>query len=178
LVFCAAVGAAGVPVKVGEASGANPEIEAPDGIVTVPVKVGLASGARLVSVGCTWSARDQVEAVPTAATPFISGVDVPAEDATITLVPSARISSVDPWSTIIPVPAEVLTVTVNAPVVVLRTLQKPLFGTTRVAADARVPLTTIIIPPYCAAVSVVEPPVVLTVPTPDIAVLTNDVVAS
>jgi len=39
------VGRVGVPVKVGEARGANPEIEAPDGMVTVPVKVGLARGA-------------------------------------------------------------------------------------------------------------------------------------
>ena len=36
------VGTVTVPVKVGEASGAKPEIEAPEGIVTVPVKVGLA----------------------------------------------------------------------------------------------------------------------------------------
>ena len=39
------VGSVGVPVKVGEASGAKPEMDAPDGIVTVPVKVGLAKGA-------------------------------------------------------------------------------------------------------------------------------------
>ena len=41
----AAVGAVGVPVSAGDANGANPEILAPDGIVTVPVKVGLAKGA-------------------------------------------------------------------------------------------------------------------------------------
>ncbi len=40
-----AVGTAGVPVNVGEAKGAKPEMLAPDGIVTVPVKVGEASGA-------------------------------------------------------------------------------------------------------------------------------------
>ena len=40
-----AVGAAGVPVNVGEARGANPEMLAPEGIVTVPVKVGEARGA-------------------------------------------------------------------------------------------------------------------------------------
>ena len=34
-----------VPVNVGDASGAKPEIEAPEGIVTVPVNVGEASGA-------------------------------------------------------------------------------------------------------------------------------------
>jgi hypothetical protein len=45
LVRTAAVGAAGVPVNVGDASGANPLIEAPPGIVTVPVNVGDASGA-------------------------------------------------------------------------------------------------------------------------------------
>lgn len=55
LVPAPAVGAAGVPVKVGEARGAYieaavavvryPEIEAPPGIVTVPVKVGEANGA-------------------------------------------------------------------------------------------------------------------------------------
>ena len=49
------VGRVGVPVKVGEASGAKPEMDAPEGIVTVPVKVGEASGARVVSVGWTWS---------------------------------------------------------------------------------------------------------------------------
>ena len=49
LVPPAAVGASGVPVSDGEASGAKPEIDAPEGIVTVPVKVGLASGA-LVSI--------------------------------------------------------------------------------------------------------------------------------
>jgi len=45
LVAAAAVGAVGVPVNAGEASGAKPEMEAPEGIVTVPVKVGLARGA-------------------------------------------------------------------------------------------------------------------------------------
>ena len=40
-----AVGAAGVPVNVGLASGAKPDIDAPPGIVTVPVNVGLAIGA-------------------------------------------------------------------------------------------------------------------------------------
>jgi hypothetical protein len=39
------VGKDGVPEKVGEASAANPEMDAPAGIVTVPVKVGEASGA-------------------------------------------------------------------------------------------------------------------------------------
>jgi len=34
-----------VPVNVGEAKVAKPEIDAPAGIVTVPVNVGLASGA-------------------------------------------------------------------------------------------------------------------------------------
>ena len=34
------VGTVTVPVKVGEASGAKPEIDAPEGIVTVPVNVG------------------------------------------------------------------------------------------------------------------------------------------
>jgi hypothetical protein len=48
-----AVGAVGVPVSAGDASGAKPEMEAPAGMVTVPVKVGEASGALLVSVGWT-----------------------------------------------------------------------------------------------------------------------------
>ena len=47
------VGKVGVPVKVGEASGAKPEMLAPTGIVTVPVNVGEASGARVVSVPWT-----------------------------------------------------------------------------------------------------------------------------
>ena len=46
LVPTVAVGAVGVPVNVGLASGAKPAIDAPDGIVTVPVNVGLASGAK------------------------------------------------------------------------------------------------------------------------------------
>jgi hypothetical protein len=50
LVPAVAVGAAGVPVKVGDARGAYPLIEAPAGIVTEPVNVGDASGARVVSV--------------------------------------------------------------------------------------------------------------------------------
>jgi hypothetical protein len=50
------VGSVGVPVKVGEANGAKPEMLAPTGMVTVPVKVGEASGALVVSVGWTWSA--------------------------------------------------------------------------------------------------------------------------
>ena len=45
LVRAEAVGALGVPVNAGEASGAKPEIEAPEGIVTVPVNVGEANGA-------------------------------------------------------------------------------------------------------------------------------------
>ena len=40
LVSAAAVGAVGTPVRSGEASGANPEMLAPAGIVTVPVNVG------------------------------------------------------------------------------------------------------------------------------------------
>jgi hypothetical protein len=40
-----AVGAVGVPVRAGEASGAKPAMDAPVGMVTVPVKVGLAKGA-------------------------------------------------------------------------------------------------------------------------------------
>jgi hypothetical protein len=44
-VSTAAVTERGVPVKVGEANVANPEIDAPDGMVTVPVKVGDALGA-------------------------------------------------------------------------------------------------------------------------------------
>ena len=39
------VGNDGVPVKVGEARGAKPEMLAPAGIVTVPVNVGEARGA-------------------------------------------------------------------------------------------------------------------------------------
>ena len=39
------VGAAGVPVNVGEARVAKPEIDAPAGMVTVPVNVGEAKGA-------------------------------------------------------------------------------------------------------------------------------------
>jgi hypothetical protein len=39
------VGIVTVPVNVGEASKAKPEMEAPEGIVTVPVKVGEAKGA-------------------------------------------------------------------------------------------------------------------------------------
>jgi hypothetical protein len=38
-----------VPVKVGDAIGANPEIDAPAGIVTVPVNVGEATGALVPS---------------------------------------------------------------------------------------------------------------------------------
>lgn len=45
LVPAVAVGAAGVPVKVGEAKGAKPAMLAPEGMVTVPVKVGEAIGA-------------------------------------------------------------------------------------------------------------------------------------
>ena len=45
LVPTVAVGAVGVPVNVGLASGAKPAIDAPDGIVTVPVNVGDAMGA-------------------------------------------------------------------------------------------------------------------------------------
>jgi hypothetical protein len=45
------VGRVGVPVKVGLAKGAKPEMDAPEGMVTVPVNVGLANGAREVSVG-------------------------------------------------------------------------------------------------------------------------------
>jgi hypothetical protein len=51
-----AVGAVGVPVRAGEASGAKPAMDAPVGMVTVPVKVGEARGARVVSVPWTWSA--------------------------------------------------------------------------------------------------------------------------
>jgi len=40
-----------VPVQVGEARGAKPEMGAPPGMVTVPVKVGDASGAAPV----TWA---------------------------------------------------------------------------------------------------------------------------
>jgi hypothetical protein len=40
-----AVGAVGTPENAGEARGAYPSIEAPEGIVTVPVKVGEAIGA-------------------------------------------------------------------------------------------------------------------------------------
>jgi hypothetical protein len=68
------VGRVGVPVKVGEANGAKPEMLAPAGIVTVPVKVGLANGARLVSVAWTWSARAYLSEVPTAAVPLLAGV--------------------------------------------------------------------------------------------------------
>jgi hypothetical protein len=39
------VGSDGVPVNVGEARGAKPEMLAPAGIVTVPVNVGEARGA-------------------------------------------------------------------------------------------------------------------------------------
>ena len=49
----AAVGAVGVPVNAGEASGAKPEIEAPEGIVTVPVNVGLARFAFNASAAST-----------------------------------------------------------------------------------------------------------------------------
>jgi hypothetical protein len=52
-VSTAAVVERGVPVRLGEASGAKPEMLAPAGMVTVPVKVGEASGARVVSVPCT-----------------------------------------------------------------------------------------------------------------------------
>ena len=45
LVSAAAVVERGVPVNVGDANGANPLIDAPDGMVTVPVKVGDARGA-------------------------------------------------------------------------------------------------------------------------------------
>ena len=44
-VLTAAVVESGVPVKVGDARGAKPEMLAPDGMVTVPVKVGDARGA-------------------------------------------------------------------------------------------------------------------------------------
>jgi hypothetical protein len=54
-VFWAAVGAAGVPVKVGDAS-----------------------GARVVSVGWTWSARAKLVEVPTVAAPFIAGATADA----------------------------------------------------------------------------------------------------
>jgi hypothetical protein len=50
-VSAAAVVESGTPVSEGEASGANPEMDAPAGMVTVPVKVGLAVGALVVSVG-------------------------------------------------------------------------------------------------------------------------------
>ena len=39
-----------------------------------PVNTGPANGARLVSVGCTWSARENVTATPGAATPSIIGL--------------------------------------------------------------------------------------------------------
>ena len=52
-----AVGAAGTPVNVGDANGANPEMEAPDGIVTVPVNVGDANGAKLVATNAVVAAR-------------------------------------------------------------------------------------------------------------------------
>jgi hypothetical protein len=74
----AAVGAAGVPVNVGEASGANEVatnavvastlLLAPGAAVGpwgAPVNVGDASGASDVSVGCWWSPRANVVAVPT-----------------------------------------------------------------------------------------------------------------
>lgn len=48
------------------------------GAAGVPVRVGEASGARDVSTGCTWSARAKVVPVPTAAAPFIRGVAVAA----------------------------------------------------------------------------------------------------
>jgi hypothetical protein len=51
LVSAAAVVEMGAPVNVGLANGANPLIDAPEGIVTVPVKVGEAKGASVVSVG-------------------------------------------------------------------------------------------------------------------------------
>jgi hypothetical protein len=44
------------------------------GAVGVPVNPGLASGARDVSVGCTWSALANVFDVPTAPVPSIFGV--------------------------------------------------------------------------------------------------------
>ena len=47
----------------------------------------------------------------------------------------------------------------------LLTVQTPLFGTTSVAALVSAPVTSRIGVPYCAAVSVVLPPVVATVLT-------------
>jgi hypothetical protein len=44
------VGAVAVPVNVGDAKGAKPEINAPVGMVTVPVKVGEANGAKFAMV--------------------------------------------------------------------------------------------------------------------------------
>jgi hypothetical protein len=44
-------------------------------VVTVPVNVGDASGARLVSEGCTWSARAKLADVPVAAEPSINGAN-------------------------------------------------------------------------------------------------------
>jgi hypothetical protein len=56
------VGREGVPVKVGLARGAKPEMDAPAGMVTVPVKVGEAIGAYVVAASAVVS-RPRAEKV-------------------------------------------------------------------------------------------------------------------
>ena len=87
----AAVGAVGVPVSAGEASGAYvedadavvryPEIDAPAGIVTVPVNVGDASGAYPVTqvnpvplVYCSALPVAEHEGIAKAVTPAVADV--------------------------------------------------------------------------------------------------------
>jgi hypothetical protein len=59
-------------------------------------------------------------------------------------------------------------VNVNAPVVLFTTIHSPEFGTTKVALLANVPLAMRIMQLYCAALSVVDPPVVGTVTVADV----------
>ena len=81
LVPTVAVGAVGVPVNVGLASGAKPAIDAPDGIVTVPVNVGDAMGALASNCVCI--------ALVTPSTKFSSvcvGVTAPVTDGNVSRI--------------------------------------------------------------------------------------------